>query len=135
VVRGRALTTADAVRIAALSEQGAVPRQVTLVGVASAPASAQSSNPTGGDPTVFLPLGTPPNHITAWTRADNAAQLAGTVHRTLADLDPELPPLAVRTLERRSPGELFAMVAATTLVNEPGRRRRRRLRVCRAISW
>lgn len=125
IVRGRALTTADAaamtavvvnedfvttfklaepvvgqsLRIAALSEKGAVPRHVTIVGVASPPASAGPSNPPGAEPTVFLPLGTPPNYVKAWIRADNAAQLAGTVRRTLTDLDPELPPLAVRTLE------------------------------------
>ena len=124
VVRGRALTTADAatmaavvvhetfitkfklaepvvgqpLRIASLTEKGAVPRHVTIVGVAG-PASAETSNPTGGEPTLFLPLGTPPNYVKAWIRADNAAQLTGTVRRTLTDLDPELPPLAVRTLE------------------------------------
>ena len=125
VVRGRAWTTADAtartavvvneafitrfklaepvvgqsLRIAALSDKGAVPRHVTIVGVASPPESAATSNPTGGDPTVFLPLDTPPNHVKTWIRADNAAQLTGTVRRILADLDPELPPVAVRTLE------------------------------------
>jgi putative ABC transport system permease protein len=48
---------------------------------------------------VFLPLGTPPTYVKVWIRADNAAQLSGAVRRTLTDLDPELPPLAVRTLE------------------------------------
>jgi putative ABC transport system permease protein len=125
VVRGRALTKADAaamtavvvndafiarfkltepvvgqsLRIAALGDKGAAPRHVTIVGVAARPESADTPNPAAGEPTLFLPLGTPANSVKAWIRAGNAAQLADTVRRTLTDLDPDLPAVSVRTLE------------------------------------
>jgi putative ABC transport system permease protein len=124
VVRGRALTRADAaattsvvvnqgfvtkfeleepvvgqtLRIALLSEKDGMPRHVTIVGVAS-PVSAELNDPIGGDPKVYLPLGAVPGYVAAWISADNAAQLADAVRGILADLDPELPALAARTLE------------------------------------
>ena len=125
LLRGRALTRADAaattavvvneafitrfqltepvvgqpLRLSLSREEEAAPRHVTIVGVASPPVSAGMGDPIGEDPTVFLPLGTPPDFIAAWISADHAAQMVDAVRRILADLDPELPALAVRTLE------------------------------------
>ena len=123
VLRGRVLTPADAaattavvmvnesfiakfelkepvlgqpLRIALLSDTAAGPDHVTIVGVVSQPAPAGA---TDEEPKVFLPLGTPLSYMAAWISADNAAQLAEGVRRTLTDLDPELPAIAVRTLE------------------------------------
>ncbi len=86
-------------RISRSREEEAAPHHVTIVGVASQPPAAALGDPLGEDPTVFLPLGAMPDFIAAWISADNAAQLTGAVSRTIADLDPELPALAVRTLE------------------------------------
>jgi hypothetical protein len=125
LLRGRTLTRADAaattavvvneafitkfeltepvvgqpLRIALSGQADAAPRHVTIAGVASQPVSAGLTDPMGEAPTVYLPLGTPPDYIAAWISADNAAQMADAVGRTIADLDPELPALAVRTLE------------------------------------
>jgi predicted permease len=139
VLRGRALTRADAaattavvvvneafvskfelkepvlgqpLRIALSSGKAATPDHVTIVGVMSQLASAGA---TGEEPKVFLPLGTPLTYMAAWISADNAAQLAEDVRRTLADLDPDLPALAVRTLEdvTLESNETLRMVART----------------------
>ena len=124
-LRGRALTTADAgagtmvlvneafvaefeisepvlgqsIRIAPPGEPESTARHVTIVGVASEPASGASTGPGDPNPKVYLPLGTVPGSISTWISADNAAQLTDTVRRILADLDPELPVLSVQTLE------------------------------------
>jgi len=88
------------------------PHHVTIVGVMSQLASAGAP---GEEPKVFLPLGTPFTYMAAWISADNAAQLAESVRRTLADLDPELPALAIRTLEdvTLESNETLRMVART----------------------
>jgi hypothetical protein len=125
LARGRALTEADAagttavmvnevfitrfaltepvvgqsLRISLSREPDAAPRLVTIVGVASQPVAGAIGDPTGEDPTVYLPLGEPPNYIAAWIKADNAVQMADPVRRAIADLDPDLPAIAVRTLE------------------------------------
>ena len=141
MLRGRALTRADAaattavvvneafitefqltepvvgqpLRISLSREEEAAPRHVTIVGVASPPVSPGMGDPMGEDPTVYLPLGTPPDYIAAWISADNAAQMVDAVRRTLADLDPELPALAVRTLEDYyvEDNETLRMIAQT----------------------
>ena len=125
VLRGRALTKADAaatttvmvneafiaefqlvepvvgqpLRISLAREEEAAPRHVTIVGVASAPVSPGIGDFQGEDPTIYLPLPPSPDYIAAWISADHAALLAEPVRRTIADIDPEMPALAVRTLE------------------------------------
>jgi predicted permease len=125
LLRGRALTSADGaattavmvneafitkfaltepiagqpLRIALIGGKDTAPRHVTIVGVASPSVSAGMINAIGKNPTVFLPLGPSPDSMAAWINAENAAHLADGVRRTLADLDPELPIVAVRTLE------------------------------------
>jgi putative ABC transport system permease protein len=89
----------QSVRIALPGEQEASARHVTIVGVASRPASAASTDSADAEPTMYLPIGTVPGYMATWISADNAAQLTDTVRRILAELDPELPVLPVRTLE------------------------------------
>jgi predicted permease len=141
LLRGRALTNADAdatttivvneafitkfelaepvvgqpLRIALLSGKDTAARHVTVVGVVSEPGSATLTDPVAQDPTLFLPLGTSPDFFAAWISADNAARMAEPVRRTLADLDPELPAVAVRTLEDSilESGEPLRMIAQT----------------------
>lgn len=122
VLRGRALTDADAgaltsvvvdetfitrfklaepvvgqpLRLSLLPEDESAPRHVTIVGVAS---NALSSVLTSQWPTLYLPLTTPHDYVAAWIAADDAGRLTESVRRTIADIDPELPALAVRTLE------------------------------------
>lgn len=140
-LRGRALTTDDgaagtmvlvnaafvdkfeisepvvgqSVRIALPGEKESAARHVTIVGVVSEPGSAASTDTGNVNPTMYLPLGTVPGTISAWVSADNASQLTDTVRRILADLDPELPVLAVRTLEKSiaNGNEPLRMVAQT----------------------
>jgi hypothetical protein len=125
LLRGRALTNADAaamdavvvneafvtrleitepvvgqpLRLALLSGKDTATRHVTIVGVVSEPGSGTLTDPAAQNPTLYLSLGTSPDVFGAWISADNAAQMADPVRRTLADLDPELPVLGVRTLE------------------------------------
>jgi predicted permease len=139
VRRGRALTKADAtaaavvneafiahfqlaepalgqsLRISVGSDANAPPRLVTIVGVASAPFSPEIDDGEGEDPTIYLPLPASPDYIAAWIRADNAALLADSVRRTIADLDPEMPAFSVRTLEDHFMEEngALAMIART----------------------
>jgi ABC-type antimicrobial peptide transport system permease subunit len=87
------------VRIVHPAEKGTSARHVTIIGVVSEPASTAVNTPEDNDPRMYLPLGAVPGEISAWMSADNAAQITDTVRRTLTDLDPELPILAVRTLE------------------------------------
>jgi predicted lysophospholipase L1 biosynthesis ABC-type transport system permease subunit len=82
-----------------LSGKDTATRHLTIVGVVSEPGSGTLTDPAGQNPTLYLPLGPSPDVFAAWINADNAAQMAEPVRRTLADLDPELPALAVRTLE------------------------------------
>jgi putative ABC transport system permease protein len=67
------------------------------------------------DPTIYLPLGGSPDYIAAWVSADNAALLADAVRRTIADIDPEMPVVAVRTLADifEENTETLAMTART----------------------
>ena len=140
VRRGRALTKADAAAATAVvvneafiagfqlaepvvgqslrissGEENAAPRLVTIVGVASAPVSPGIGDFQGEDATIYLPIGASPGYIAAWISADNAAVLAERVRRTIADLDPELPAFAVRTLEDHyeEDNETLAMIART----------------------
>ena len=105
----------QAVRIALLGQQNAAPRLVTIVGVVSEPGSASSTGPAGGNPMMYLPLGALPGSLAAWISADNAVQLADPVRRILADLDPDLPVLSVRTLEESiiAGSETLRMIAQT----------------------
>ena len=140
VARGRALTSGDAatttsvvvneafikrlelaepvvgqaLRVSLSVSEKAEPRYVTIVGVATPPVSP-GSNDSIGEPTVYLPLGTSPDYIKAWIAVDNAADKVDSVRRTLADLDPELPPVSVRTLEESYLGatEPLRMIAQT----------------------
>jgi putative ABC transport system permease protein len=82
-----------------MRQQDPTPRHVTIVGVAAAPVSAGATALEGGNPTIYLPMGPSPDDIAIWISVDNAALLAGDVRRTIADIDPELPALYVRTLE------------------------------------
>ena len=97
------------------SEKNVSPRLVTIVGVASAPVSPEIDDFEGEDPTIYLPLPASPDYIAAWIRADNAALLTDSVRRTIADLDPEMPAFAVRTLEDHfeEENETLAMIART----------------------
>ncbi|MDQ3071215.1 MAG: ABC transporter permease [Acidobacteriota bacterium] len=141
VLRGRGLTKADAaamtavvvndafiadfqlaepavgqsIRVSVSPEENATPRHVTIVGVASAPVSPAFADFQGEDPTIYLPLPPSPNYIAAWISADNAALLTDSVRRTIADLDPEMPALAVRTLEDHfeEDNETLVMIART----------------------
>ena len=122
VLRGRALTDADAgaltsvvvdetfvkrfklaepvvgqsLRLSLSPEKGSVPRHVTIVGVASNP---PSSVVTSQGSVLYLPLTTLHDYLAVWIAADDAGHLTESVRRTIADIDPELPALAVRTLE------------------------------------
>jgi predicted permease len=126
VLRGRALTTADAaaatavmvneafiakfeltepvvgqsVRIASPGERDTAARHVTIVGVASEQAPVGVPDPFA-DPKIYLSLNLSavPGDMSVWISADNAAQLTDVVRRVLTELDPELPVVAVRTLE------------------------------------
>lgn len=140
LLRGRELTKADAgttavvvneafiadfqltepvlgqsLRILLYREENASPRDVTIVGVASSPVSPAMTDIQGENPTIYLTAGPSPGYIAAWISADNAALLAGPVRRTIADLDPELPAFAVRTLEDHylEDNETLAMIART----------------------
>ena len=140
VARGRALTSADAatttavvvneafiklfelaepvvgqpLRVSLSVNENAAPRHVTIVGVATPPVSP-GSNDALGEAMVYLPLGTSPDHIKAWIAVDNAADKVDAVRRTLADLDPELPAVAVGTLEDAylASNEPLRMIART----------------------
>ena len=81
-----------------MRQEDPTPRHVTIVGVTAAPVSAGGTALEGGNGTMYLPIGPSPDHIAAWISADNAALLAEDVRRTIADIDPELPALDVRTL-------------------------------------
>jgi predicted permease len=122
VLRGRALTDADtgaltsvivdetfvrrfklaepvvgqSLRLSLSPEEDSAPRHVTIVGVAS---NALSSDSTSRPSTLYLPLTTPDDYVAAWVAAADAGRLTESVRRTIADIDPELPALAVRTLE------------------------------------
>jgi len=143
LVRGRALTRADAaaptaavvvvnetfikhfqltepvlgqpLRLSRSREEEAAPQLVTIVGVASAPVSPGIGDFQGEDPTVYLPIGAWPDYIAAWISTDSASQIADAVRRTITDLDPELPALAVRTLEDYyvEDNETLQMIART----------------------
>ena len=141
VMRGRALTKADAaamtavvvneafiadfqlaepvvgqsLRISVSPEENASPRHVTIAGVASAPVSPGIGDFQGENPTIYVPIGASPDYVAAWISADNAALLTEPVRRTIADLDPEMPAFAVRTLEDHfeEDNETLAMIART----------------------
>jgi predicted permease len=123
VLRGRALTDADAgaltsvivdetfirrfklaepvvgqsLRLSLSPEEESAPRHVTIVGVASNALSSVETTSPGA--TLYLPLTTPDDYVAAWIAADDAGRLTDSVRRTIADIDPELPALAVRTLD------------------------------------
>ncbi|MDQ3170191.1 MAG: ABC transporter permease [Acidobacteriota bacterium] len=123
ILRGRALTAVDAaattsvvvdenfvrrfelaepvvgqsLRIALSRQEESAPRHVTIVGVSS---KALAPGLGVSDPaTIYLPLTTPLDYVAAWITADDAGRLTESVRSTIAEIDPELPPLAVRTLE------------------------------------
>ena len=89
----------QSLRISLSREENASPRHVTIVGVASAPVSPGLADFQGEDPMMYLPLPPSPDYVAAWISADNAVLLANPVRRTIADIDPEMPAFAVRTLE------------------------------------
>ncbi len=82
-----------------MREEDRTPRHVTIVGVTAAPVSGGETAFEGVNATIYLPIGPSPDSIAAWISVDNAALMADDVRRTIADIDPELPPLYVRTLE------------------------------------
>ena len=140
VARGRGLTSADAAALTAVVVNEAFirrfelaepvvgqplrlalsltddppPRHVTIVGVATSPATSTASE-SPGDSKVYLALGTSPDQIKTWIAVDNAADKVEAVRRTLADLDPELPAVSVRTLEDAylASNEPLRMIART----------------------
>ena len=94
-----------------MRQADASPRHVTIVGVASPPNGVQG----GGTPTIYLPIGPSPDYVAAWISVENAAQFADAVRRTVADIDPELPVVSVRTLEEiiEQSSEPLVMIART----------------------
>ena len=94
-----------------MQETDASPRHVTVVGVASRPDDAQAD----ADPTIYLPMGPSPDYVAAWISVENAALLADTVRRTIAEIDSELPVLFVRTREDliKESSEPMVMIART----------------------
>lgn len=141
VLRGRALTKADAaamtavmvneafiadfqltepvvgqsLRVSVPTEEKASPRHVTIVGVVSAPVSPGIGDFQGEDATIYLPLPPSPDYVAVWISADNASLLTDAVRRTVADIDPEMPTFAVRTLQDHfeEDNETLAMIART----------------------
>jgi predicted permease len=85
-------------RDALYREQDASPRYVTIVGVASSPASSGTGNSQDESSKLYLPMPSSPDFIAAYISANGAAVLADEVRRTITDLDPDLPAPAVRTL-------------------------------------
>ena len=102
------------VRIAHPSERDTAARHVTIIGVVSEPASS-SATPLNTVPKMYLPLVAVPGEVSGWISADNAAQLTDGVRRILADLDPDLPVISVRTLEEAAAlgNEPLRMIAQT----------------------
>jgi predicted permease len=94
-----------------MRQADASPRHVTIVGVESPPDGVQG----GGDPMIYLPSDPSPDYVAAWISVENAALLADTVRRTIADIDPELPVLFVRTREDiiRESSAPMVMIART----------------------
>jgi putative ABC transport system permease protein len=102
-------------RDALYREEDPSPRHVTIVGVASSPASSGMGDSPGGGAKVYLPMPPSPDSVTAWISADGAGRLADDVRRTIASLDPELAVTEARTLAQlyaESSGPL-AMIART----------------------
>jgi predicted permease len=77
-------------------EEDASPRHVTIVGVVS-PLSATSQVE---EPKVYMPMPASPEYIAAWISTNDTGAMADEVRRIVADLDPELPPPAMRTLDQ-----------------------------------
>ena len=142
VLRGRALTTADAAAATAVLVNQALIAQFQLaepvvgqslrisllrdslareedasprhVTIVGVTSSADGSQ-DGGDATIYLPIGPSPDYVAAWISVDNAALFVDAVRRTIAEIDSELPVLSVRTLEDVIAGntETLAMIART----------------------
>ena len=73
------------------------PRMATIIGVA-APAPRQVMVRTSR-PTMYMPLTPVPDYVAVWMRTTSPREIADDARRAIAAIDPDLPPLAVRTLE------------------------------------
>ena len=72
-------------------------RMAPIVGVASAPPG--DSVFMDPQPTVFIPLEQPPRYVAVWIRTAQAREMINVARATLAQADPHLPPVSIRTLE------------------------------------
>lgn len=124
LLRGRGLTTADAggvtavvvdetfiqrfelaepvvgqaLRISRGPEEEGDPHHVTIVGVASKALAPGMQLNAPATMYLAMPAATP-DYVAAWIAADHAASLTESVRTVIAGIEPDLPPLAVRTLE------------------------------------
>jgi predicted permease len=98
-----------------MRQQDPTPRHLMIVGVAADSVPAGGMGLDSANPTIYLPIGPSPDAIAAWIKVDNAALLIDDVRRTIAEIDPELAPLSVRTLEdiHRDSSGLFVAIART----------------------
>lgn len=95
-------------------ELGDEPRHVMIVGVAA----AGLTRPLLGKarPTIYLPFVGTIDYVAVWIRTGDAVRMAESVRTIIADIDPDLPPLAVRTLRNyyeveNEPAALIAKAA------------------------
>ena len=72
-------------------------RMATIVGVAA----SIGAGPGGPNPIVYMPMPpqAAPNYVGIWVRTPYAREMAEVARQTLAQVDPELPALAIRTLD------------------------------------
>lgn len=90
------------------------PHHATIVGVASR--ALAPGMQAAAFPVMYLPMpAAPPAYVAAWIAADHAVGLGEPVRKTIATLDPELPPVAVRALEDhyRVENEPLRLIAQT----------------------
>jgi ABC-type antimicrobial peptide transport system permease subunit len=69
----------------------------TIIGVAS-PAPRQVLVRTSR-PTMYMLMRPVPDYVSVWVRTASPLEVAADTRRALAAIDPDLPPLAIRTLE------------------------------------
>jgi len=72
-------------------------RMAPIVGVASAPAG--DSMAMDANPTIYIPLEQAPRYVGLWVRSPHAREMITVARETLAQADPNLPAVSIRTLE------------------------------------
>lgn len=72
-------------------------RIAPIVGVASPPPGDSMS--ANSSPTIYLPLDQAPRYVGLWVRTPYAREMINVVRETLAQADPNLPAVSIRTLE------------------------------------